>query len=268
MSKRFKHIFAILVILICTNLMNQSFAASAIDGATEPTQIANNIELALQYAKQIEQYKKQIDQYKTQLLQYERQITDALNVDSALSGLSMSGLNQELGNVRQTQQAFDNLYGTLDNLERDWQARYIDAASMNLPIEDYFAREQDRIRMGNQNAIRRLGNEKRLLDDVEQDYALARQWGSSISGQEGINASLGLLNTQMNRMLQQNARISRILAQANGSDKAVEEQKKAEQEALTWQMTNKIQQDSNQNHDNVMNSINSLKIAPAQGNSN
>lgn len=44
-----------------------SFATGAIAGATEPTQIANNVELVMQYAKQMEQYATQLQQYRDQL---------------------------------------------------------------------------------------------------------------------------------------------------------------------------------------------------------
>ena len=45
----------------------QVFAGGAIAGATEITQISNNLQLAMAYAKQVQQYSNQLLQYKTML---------------------------------------------------------------------------------------------------------------------------------------------------------------------------------------------------------
>ena len=44
-----------------------ALATGAVAGATEPTQLMNNVQLVLAYAKQIEQYATQLQQYKDQL---------------------------------------------------------------------------------------------------------------------------------------------------------------------------------------------------------
>lgn len=46
--------------------------------ASEYTQLMNNLQLASQYAQQLEQFRKQIDQYKTQLEQYEQMFVQGL----------------------------------------------------------------------------------------------------------------------------------------------------------------------------------------------
>ena len=224
--------------LVCSS----AHAAGAIDQATETTQLMNNIELASQYAKQIEQYKTQINEYTTQLQQYERQLKDALNVNAYVPGIGATALGAEYKNVAAARQAFEALFGTLDDLGRDWQARMMRARAMDLEPDEYWKWEQVRIAQGSQDALRRLADEQRMLDDVQSDYALAKEWNERIAGQEGINASLGLLNTQMNRMLQQNARVVQILAQANGSDKAAEQQKEAERAELSQQLLQQQQE--------------------------
>ena len=54
-----------------------AFAGGMTGGALEVTQIANNVELVMQYAKQIEQYA-------TQLMQWRDQITQALNIPNQI----------------------------------------------------------------------------------------------------------------------------------------------------------------------------------------
>ena len=53
--------------------MRFAFAGGMTGGALEVTQIANNVELVLQYAKQVEQYA-------TQLMQWRDQLTQAMNI--------------------------------------------------------------------------------------------------------------------------------------------------------------------------------------------
>lgn len=231
------HIFKKFVMIVVTASLVAPFPAMSAGGlgggSTEITQLANNVQLIQQHAQALLAYKKQIEQFLTQLQQYRAQLTNMINVNSIAKNLGLQGLANDLSKVNETKKAFEKLYGSMDRLSINWQQRFLEASTANLSLEQYAKREIERIKLGSDSAIKRVEQERRLIDSVEEDYSLAKQWGDQIDNQPGLNSSLGLLNTQMNRMLQQNARINQILAQAHGSDKAVEEQRKAESQART-----------------------------------
>jgi P-type conjugative transfer protein TrbJ len=54
--------------------------AGAVVGATEMTQIANNVELVMQYLQQMESYATQLRQWETQMRQYANAVQNTLNI--------------------------------------------------------------------------------------------------------------------------------------------------------------------------------------------
>ncbi|CAN7625453.1 hypothetical protein LJR189_004711 [Acidovorax delafieldii] len=227
------------VALAFTSLSSFCWASGKANMSTETTQVLNNIELVMQVKEQIKSNLKQIEQYELQIEQFTRQVTDALNVPSFLSGMTLEGLTNEARVSLQARDAYTKLYGSVDELSREWQARLVEANSQGIPVQKYLENEADRIRKGNSLAIQRIEQEKRLMANVDEDFSLARQWGSQISRQSGINASIGLLNTQLNRVVQQNARMVQMMAQAQNSDKARKEQLEAERVAQTKTLLSK-----------------------------
>jgi len=75
MKKIRKNILKILAITIILSENGSAFFNIAgVNSATETTQIANNLQLALQYSKQLNQYALQAKEYQTQLQQYSNQL--------------------------------------------------------------------------------------------------------------------------------------------------------------------------------------------------
>ena len=225
---KFKQIASGLLLAV---LASAASAGGMADMSTETTQIMNNVELVVQVKEQIKSNKKQIQQYETQLYQYYQQVADGTNVSTYYTNLGLGGLNKEMTAAKETRLAYDKLFGTVDQLSQEWQQRMIEASTQGIPVEKYIQNEADRIQKRNSLAIKRIEQERRIMGTIEEDFSLAKQWGDSISHQTGINSSIGLLNTQMNRMLQQNARMVQLMSQAQGSDKAREEQHAAEVQA-------------------------------------
>ena len=203
-------------------------AGSASSGATEFTQLMNNAELVVQVKEQLASNGVQLQQYATQLTQLRRQIKDGLNVDTYFAQIGLEGLAKEIKAANETRKALEKLFGTVEQLSSQWQQRMVEASSGGISLKQYAINEAERIVKGNELAIKRLEQERRVMTTIEEDFSLAKKWGASISDQSGIHASMGLLNTQMNRMLQQNARMVQLMSQAQGSDKARLEAKEAQ----------------------------------------
>lgn len=234
-------------------------------GATEATQIANNVELAGALAQQILMYKKQLEQYTTQLQQFARQNIDGAVIQTVFTKPGNNALARELTAATAGLKAFEQLHGSVSSLSTEWQKRLVEASTAGISVDRYLQIEAERIRKGNENAIKRIETEKRMMTAIEEDYALAKTWGANIESQSGINQSLGLLNTQMNRMLQQNARIVEMMSREQGIYKAREEQMQAErtQQGITQQK--RITRNNDHAYRAMMDAMNKME-APATNN--
>lgn len=227
--------------------------------ATEATQLMNNAELVVQVKEQIKSNRVQLDQYYTQVQQYWQQVADGQNVSTYYTQMGLGGLEKEMNTARETRQAYEKLFGSVDQLSQLWQRRMYEASSNGISLKDYVQNEAERIQKGNDLAIKRLEQERRVMTTIEEDFSLAKKWGDSISYQSGINGSIGLLNTQMNRMLQQNARMIQIMAQAQGSDKARIEAKEAEDRAQARTLLRQQNARNNDDYSKLRKGIESIE---------
>ena len=90
-----------------------AIASGAVAGATEPTQIANNVELVLQYAKQVEQYA-------TQLQQYRDQLQNTLNIPNQI----WSSIQNDLMGVMNVVKQGEALAFSLSNIGEQFQLKF------------------------------------------------------------------------------------------------------------------------------------------------
>ena len=258
----FKHKVAKAAVLAASAFLfsGGAHAGGGTAGATEATQIANNVELVAQLAQQVLIYKKQLEQYSTQLQQFARQNIDGAIINNVFTKPGHNALARELTAATAGLKAFESLHGSVSSLSTEWQKRLVEASTAGISVERYIQIEAERIRKGNENAIKRMETEKRMMTAIEEDYALAKTWGSNIESQSGINQSLGLLNTQMNRMLQQNARIVEMMSREQGIYKAREEQMQVEklQQAITQQK--RITRSNDHGFRGMMDAMNKMEI--------
>lgn len=94
--------------------------AGAIVGATEFTQIANNIELVMQYIKQAEQYATQLRQWEMQIQQYENMVQNTMNIPGQVWG----NIQGELAGVAQIVQKGRAIAYSARNIGDQFTARY------------------------------------------------------------------------------------------------------------------------------------------------
>lgn len=233
--------------------------------ATEMTQLLNNAELIIQVKEQIKSNLVQLSQYATQIEQLRRQYIDGMSVGNMIPGTTLEGLGKEITAARNTVKSYEQLFGTVDDLSRTWQQRMVEATDRGIPLEAYVRQEGERVRQGNEMAVRRIQQERRVLEQVEQDFVLAKQWGEAIPAQAGIHQSLGLMNTQMNRMLQQNARMVQLMAQAQGIDKAKQEQEAALKNAQAAAMLRNNAKKSSEDLERMRDGITQVRPAKQEG---
>lgn len=93
--------------------MRFAWASGAIAGATEPTQIMNNVELVMQYAKQVQQYA-------TQLQQWQNQIQNTLNIPNQI----WSSIQNDLMGVMNVVKQGEALAFSLSNIGEQFKLKF------------------------------------------------------------------------------------------------------------------------------------------------
>lgn len=129
----------------------------------------------------------------------------------------------EIDNLKRFRNELVKVEGSVDQLKGVWNTRFSLAQRNGITYEQQVLEDAVAYKRKNERAIKRLEQEKQLYAAVEEDYKRAQEWGNKITGTKGIHESAGLLNVQMNQVLQQNARVVQLLAQQQGYDKAEEE---------------------------------------------
>lgn len=214
-------------VMVLSSVAAPVYAGGPAGGALEVTQWFNRGTMLSQLEQQIQQVAALASQYSTQLQQYQTQIKAGLNISDILPGVNLQGLVTEVNNVTKFKKSLDAIAGDVSMLSTDWKGRLIEAQMGKMTLSQYAQQQSDQLAQGNQRAIARIQNEQRMFAAVQDDYDVANQYASKISQTSGVQESMGLMNTQMNRLIQQNARMVALAAQAQGSDKAIAENKKA-----------------------------------------
>lgn len=199
-------------------LSAQAHATGAVAGATEFTQMLNNYELATGVTQQIKTVQQLVQTYKTTLDQYKEMLNAGklLNVNNLLGPLKsipgeIAAVNDYLNSLKKAGISFEETKKAID-------LRNVEAKLKKLTFEEYIAQEGAKIKQGDKRARQRIDDEEKLIKQVNEDFTIATTLSKEISNTSGVHASVGLLNTHMNRVIQQNARMTQIMASAGTRD--------------------------------------------------
>lgn len=222
----FKKIVAI--VLVCS--AGSALAGGKIAGATEATQLLNNVELGAQVSEATATTNKLIEQYRTQLEQFNIQKLMQKQIDGIIPASALNASIAELAKIKQARDALTGLRGSLAKIEGSMNARFQEASLQGISWERYVEQEGERLSQKNQRAILRMKEEKAVMDEIAEDHRLVQDYASRIKSTEGVNQSVSLLNTQMNRLIQAQSRIGEIMVKSVGTDVAIKEAREAERE--------------------------------------
>ena len=183
----------------------------AIIGATEPTQILNNLELVKVAMDSAQTAGTVVSQYTTQLQQYQAQLAN-------LRGLAR--LPEELGEDALTsvhdllryRNALQQLFGSLGQQQAIIEQRLAEARLSGRDWRSYVATVAADAASQNQRALERLRYEESVLQQVQSDYRFAREVQNQIPATVGQHQALQLMNAQMNRVVTQNAKLLEVVS--------------------------------------------------------
>ena len=201
----------------------------AVGGATEFTQLMNNVELMGVAGSSASMVEKAIAQ---RIEQKEMTLMQQLNLkslDQIPSNLLDS--NFGIGALNNYRNALNQLRGSLAQETQAINQRFVEARLSGKTWEQYSQGVLQDAQNGNQSAIQRINYESGLLQQVNNDYRFAREAEAKIANVEGAQQSLQLLNSQINRIVVQNGKMLEVMANTAVRDGAETQAEKARHKA-------------------------------------
>jgi len=196
-------------------------------GSTEWTQIANNAELVKVAVDGAQTARTTIDKYILQYRQFENELSN-LRKFAELPQNIQDGV-RSLEDLRAYKGKLDRLHGSLSEQQQAFEKRFTEARLNGGTWEDYVNLVNKDASNKNQRAISRLEYEQSVMRQVESDYAAARALEPKIQESVGAQQSMQLMNTQMNRLVLQNAKLTEVMV-ASMSEQTMENAKAAEKD--------------------------------------
>lgn len=207
----------------CVLVPAPAVAGGSGGGATEVTQLLNNGQLLLQVVQATATTAKLYQQYATQLEQFNVQKLMQKSLEGAFPTAAIKASIDEVKKIKEARDSLVKLRGSLSQIETKMSERFQEATLGGLSWEKYVENEGRLLREQNKRAILRMKEEQAVMAEVEKDHQLVQQFASKISSTSGVHQSVSLLNTQMNRLIQTQSRVSEIMAKTVGTDVAVKE---------------------------------------------
>lgn len=214
--------------LATANILHGTAHAASLAGfATLDLQITQNVELvaALRAMRSISE--NEYFKLGKELLRLKEMINAAKRLPGDLAQEALSGVQQQMQAWSQFKAGIQSIQGNVEGISSAWKTRFAEATRAGQTFQEYASSQYALLQQGNRRAIARVENEHRMYKAVEEDYRKIRKWGEAIDKTEGVQQSMGLLNSQMNLWIQQNGRVVQMLAQAQGFDKAAKESAEA-----------------------------------------
>lgn len=192
-------------------------------GATEVTQLLNNVQLVMEYGESMKHtYELTVQSYQ-QAQQLWHDIQNLEKIGKNIIDGQLNNIKKEWNALTHINKLGTNLHGGLEKMLTDLTARQIEAAKSGLTMEKYVANQQRLLENNNKTAELRIENEKRMIEGIKSDYEQVNEWAAQIPNNVGIQQSLGLMNNQTNKIVQQLARVSELLVQQNDNVGKAEE---------------------------------------------
>jgi uncharacterized protein YneF (UPF0154 family) len=152
------------------------------------------------------------------------------STDLALTVLRQTN-NQTAMDAARSLQAIEKLRGSLSLMNNRYDSRLNQARLQNQTWGQYVTAEDSRIKRNVGEAKLQVIEDQRILSMVNRDYDFANAQAAKIPQTQGMHESLNQLNTQMNRVVVQNAEMIRLMARAQGNGSSEDRVQQAEKDA-------------------------------------
>lgn len=207
-------------------------AATSLHGACQwivfdPTNFLQNYITAVEA---VEEVANTIEQLAVQRQQYSNMVEQIRGIDgrALVLNAATSLTESDLRNLASMLTASRSMQGDIGTIQRLFESRLGEARVMGMSWGNYVRAENRLIASNQEGALARVRTEQHALDRVSKDFEFIRDQAARIPASTGIHSSMQQLNVQVNRMLQQNTELLRVLATANGTQAAERQMQEAE----------------------------------------
>lgn len=238
-----KWVYVLITVGTCLAMTAHAGTVMGNGGATEVTQWANNLQLSEGVAQQIKIVAQGVQAYKTQLDQFQAQLKAGFKLDPSSGFGSAQSLQSEISAANKYLSSLDTAGASVSALKNDLNARSVEAKLKGMTMKEYIDSEGLKVQRGDARARQRLDTEAQLTQQVTEDFRVSERLSEKITDTD-TNQSIQLLNLHMNRIIQQNARMTQIMANATGTEQA--DRMKKETDAIAGR--NKALSDADQAH--------------------
>lgn len=209
----------LVIAMVVPSLASAGGGGGMTGGSTELTQVMNNFQLLKVSADSALTASTTVQQYMNQLKQYELQILNSAGIDPRVLEANIRDAKNAYDTLNNYKNSVERLRGSLSAEAKAYDQRFIEAKLLKLNWSDYLKKVEKDALNGNESAKLRLQREADLMRQVEDDYSYVRQSQSDIKGAAGQHESLKILNGQMNRVIDQNARMISVMASTQTASK-------------------------------------------------
>jgi hypothetical protein len=145
-------------------------------------------------------------------------------------GSESSRVSGSISNGQASVSSLIQLQQSMGGLQQSYSSRFEEARRLNLTWEQYALQQDLQIRSRVATAASRAQEDINRNERVKRDYEFAQDMAQKIPEAEGVQQSMGIMNTQMNRVVTQLAEVNKgltsSLAAKTPGDVAAEEQAK------------------------------------------
>lgn len=235
--------------------MQSNAGGGGFGGATEITQLLNNTQLVMEYGESVKHTYELARQSYMDAQQLWHDIQNIEQIGKNIVQGQLNNIKKEWTALTHINKLSTNLHGGLERMLTDITQRQIEAFKSGLSIEKYVAQQQRLVDNNNKTAELRIENERRMIEGIKSDYDQINEWAAQIPNNVGIQQSLGLMNNQTNKIVQQLARVSELLVQQNDNVGKADELGRKNEEMIRNAQFMKEHRDRNAKYDEQMKAL-------------
>lgn len=145
----------------------------------------------------------------TRLEQLRNQIEQLRNLADLNSwkGKSLQEYNALIGYIG----GLKNVYGDIGAQTGRLRKRLDQAAVSNMSYQDYMAQEQQLVKEGHEEAVRRHNDDVRALQKTQEDYQDVQKWEGQVNSGITQMGSSQMMNQQLNKLITQNSEMLKVM---------------------------------------------------------
>lgn len=201
-----------------------SFAGGgATGGATEITQILNNLELGIQSVQAQSQTMTQLAQYSTQLQQYMQQVKNMQNLPVSVIQKNLKPYQNQFDTAKALYDTYRNTSSDLMMLRTMFRDANVVIDGLNLTPEQYVRNETIAARRREGIYADAFANQKQVMSNVQADFAKARDLAAQIPETVGVHESLSVTNSHLNLVSGQLANLTQTIVDQQARETAIKE---------------------------------------------